>query len=396
MASSSRQDPAGVLRAAEALRRVGETARVFFSAPAIEGITPAALLDPARSEAASTDEALPRRHGVFRLNEIGLGCMDHGVLYGDGCFEGILITDGRIFLLKEHMIRLAASARKLAIDLPYACEDLVDWMLRTARQVDFEAGGRGYIRLLVTRGFGDLGINPAKCVGATIFSLTSTIRLYPREMYETGIELGLARQVRRPHASVLDPTVKSNNYVNNVMALMEGTRAGSQLEALILTRDGFIAEATVDNLFFVRRLPGWEHHPERVVVATPSRDYCLNGITRALVLETCRQMGYSVDEAADLVPIDLIGPDRECFMTGTGAGVMPIVKVVGNLVGDGTPGPITRELVRRVEDAMVDPAYGLPINATTDEVRAYLDAPAMLESEMRLYDEHTSRRAEFA
>jgi branched-chain amino acid aminotransferase len=385
-----------VRRAAEALRGVAQSARIFFSMPVIDGITPLALLDESRTEA-HEGEALPRRHGIFRMDELGLPCLDHGILYGDGCFEGILIADDRIFLHKEHIERFWQSARKLDIHIPYTREELTLHMLETARQVDFPEGSRGYIRLLMTRGLGDLGINPAKCTAATLFSLTSTIKLYPGEMYETGIELGLARDRRRPHASVLDPTVKSNNYINNVMALIEGTSKWNTLESLILTRDGFIAEATVDNLFLIMREPGWEKDPQRVQILTPRREYCLNGITRALVLRFCRDAGYRVDETADILPIDLVGPGRECFMTGTGAGVMPIVRVIGNNIGDGTPGPITRKLVQRIDKAVADPTCGLDLEATPEEVRAYLNGPGTLPEEIALYQEDTTERSpEFA
>lgn len=384
-----------IRRAAEALRVVAQQARVFLSMPVIPGLTPAILQDETRS-APHPGEPLPRRHGIFGLGEVGLSTIDHGVLYGDGCFEGILIADDRIFLLKEHIERLWHSARKLRIDIPYTREELVGHLLATAREVDF-GSGRGYIRLLMTRGLGDLGINPAKCVGATLFSLTSTIKLYPGEMYETGIELGLARQVRRPHESVLDPTVKANHYINNVMALMEGREGWHALESLLLTRDGFIAEATVDNLFLVRRRSGWQKDPARVEVATPRREYCLNGITRALVLRFCREAGYQVSEEADLLPIDLIGADRECFMTGTGAGVMPIVRVVGNAIGEGVPGPVTRALVGRMEKAQRDPGYGLDLDASLDTVRDYLAGPGTLPEEIAHYQcNSTALSAEFA
>ncbi|MGD8818318.1 MAG: aminotransferase class IV, partial [Acidobacteriota bacterium] len=228
-------------------------------------------------------------------------------------------------------------------------------------------------------------------------SLTSTIRLYPGEMYETGIELGLARHTRRPHASVLDPTVTGNQYINNIMALVEGTRQWRTLESLILTRDGFLAEATVDNLFLIHRHAGWEQDPQQIEIRTPRREYCLNGITRALVLRFCREAGYRVNEEADLLPIDLIGKDRECFMTGTGAGVMPIVRIIGNEVGDGVPGPITSSLVKTIREAMQSPKYGLAVNATRDEIRSYIEGPGTLPEELALYGEKQAARSpEFA
>jgi branched-chain amino acid aminotransferase len=364
--------------ALHALQEVSRKARIFVSMPAVEGITPRPLLEAAGAETFDAGEFVPRRHGVFRLDEIGLSCLDHVGLYGDGVFEGILIPDGRIFLMKEHIDRLWRSASRISLAVPYRPLELTMKMLETAREVALEPGDRGYIRLVVTRGIGDLGINPAKCIGATVFALVSTIRIYPREVYETGIRLGVSRYVRQPDATIIDPTVKSNNYLNNVLALVEGTQDGEYLEAMILTRDGFVAEATVDNLFLVRRRPGWESDPSRVVVETPRPEYCLNGITRALVLRFAREMGYRVDEHADLLPMNLIGDHREVFMTGTGAGVMPIVGITNHPVGDGRPGPITRRFIERVDRAMQSPEFGLPLDASESEARDYLLSPGLL------------------
>ncbi|HWN82221.1 MAG TPA: aminotransferase class IV, partial [Candidatus Udaeobacter sp.] len=277
------------------------------------------------------------------------------------------------------------SARELQIEIPYGKAELVELLVESAREVDLSAGTSGYIRLVLSRGLGDLGINPRKCTAATLFSLTSTIRLYPREMYETGIEIGLARRIRRPDASVLDPRIKSNNYLNNILALLDGTRETGTLEALMLTRDGFVAEATVDNVFLVRRLPGWESDPGRVEVKTPRREYCLGGITRALTLALAREAGYAVDEAADLLPSDFAGEHHECFMTGTGAGVMPIIKLAGLTIGDGRPGPITSRFVEQIRAAQADPEFGLPLSATPREIASYLDGAGVLPEECARY-----------
>jgi branched-chain amino acid aminotransferase len=371
-------------RRAEVLAEAASRARVFVSMPVVPGVTPRVLLDPARS---TVDPGAPveRRRGTFALDEIGLPAFDHLVLYGDGCFEGILVPGGRIFLLKEHIERFWNSARQLHIEIPYPKVALVEHMVESARQVDFSASGSGYIRLVLSRGLGDLGINPRKCVGATLFSLTSTIRLYPREMYETGIEIGLARRVRRPNASILDPRIKSNNYLNNILALLDGTRETGTLEALMLTSDGFVAEATVDNVFLVRRQPGWEGDPARVLVKTPRREYCLNGITRALTLALAREAGYTVDDEADLLPIDIVGESNECFMTGTGAGVMPIIKLAGLTIGDGRPGPVTSRFVEQIRAAQASPEFGLSLNASPREIAAYLDGDGVLPEECARY-----------
>lgn len=373
-----------IRRRADILAQVSDRARVFVSMPVVPGITPRLLLDPDRSES-HPDLILERRHGTFAVDEVGLPCFDHLVLYGDGCFEGILISHGRVFLLKEHIERLWGSARGLEIEIPYTRTELVRLMLESASEVDFPAPRNGYIRLVVSRGVGDLGINPRKCVAPTIFSLTSTIRLYPREMYETGIAIGLAEKIRRPDASVLDPRIKSNNYLNNVLGLIEGTRASGTLEALMLTREGFVAEATVDNVFLVERHPGWENDPSQVDVLTPRREYCLNGITRALILRFARAAGYRVDEEADILPLDIAGPNRECFMTGTGAGVMPIVRVGESVVGDGVPGPITLGFVEQMRATLVSSEYGIPLSASAEEIESYLDGPGALPEESARY-----------
>jgi branched-chain amino acid aminotransferase len=186
--------------------------------------------------------------------------------------------------------------------------------------------------------------------------------------------------IRRPDRHVLDPTVKSNNYLNNIMALIEGTGQGGLMESLVLTRDGYIAEATVDNVFCIWREPGWEKDPSRVFLRTPRSAYCLNGITRALVLHMARQRGYQVEDEADLLPLDLVGRDREVFMTGTGAGVMPIIRVAGQQVGDGKPGPVTWALIDDVRKAMADPAFGISLKASRQEIAEYLMSPSLLGS----------------
>lgn len=355
-----------------ALVSAGRKARAFVSMPVVEGVTPRILLDPARSEAARSGEGLERRHGIFRLDEIGLPLLDHDVLYGDACFEGILIRNRSVFLFREHLDRLWRSSGEIGITIPYDRFELAGHILRTIREVPFQPADNAYIRLVVTRGLGDLGINPRKCVGASVFALVSTIRLYPREAYDRGIPIGIARRTRRPDASILDPRIKSNNYLNNVQALREACEGTSLVECLMLTKEGFVAEATVDNLFVVTKEEGWREDPSLVRVATPSGAFCLNGITRGAILRFAQEQGYRVEESATLLPIDLVGPDREVFMTGTGAFVMPITSIAGHPIGDGKPGEVTRILLNRITEAMADPASGLAVDAQPAEIRRYL------------------------
>jgi branched-chain amino acid aminotransferase len=359
-------------RALDALLEVGRKARVFVSMPVVQGITPKVLLDPVRSHSKETRGAWERRHGIFSLDEIGLPILDHAVLYGDACFEGILIRNHQVFLLREHFDRFWRSAGELGIHIPYDRIELATHLLQTAREVAFQPTDNSYIRLVVTRGLGDLGINPRKCVAPTLFALVSTIRLYPRDAYEKGIPLGISRIIRRPDSTILDPRIKSNNYLNNVLALREGCAASGDPECIMLTQDGFVAEATVDNLFLVVKSEGWKSDPSRVKVLTPKGEFCLNGITRLVTLEIARGKGYTVEESGTILPLDLIGEDREVFMTGTGAFVMPIISVAGHRVGDGKPGEITKVLLGGIEAAMADPLRGLPIDAENPDIQRYL------------------------
>jgi len=355
-----------------ALLSVGGKARAFVSMPMVKGITPRVLYDRGQANVKKTEERFERRHGIFQLDEIGLPLLDHDVLYGDACFEGILIRNERIFLLREHLDRFWRSAGELGIPIPYERAELAEHLLATIRQVAFQSSDNSYIRLVASRGLGDLGINPRKCVGTTLFALVSTIRLYPKESYEGGIAIGIARKIRRPDATILDPRIKSNNYLNNVLALREASDGPDVPECLMLTREGFVAEATVDNIFLVVKGEGWKSDSSRVLVLTPCSGYCLNGITRETILQLAREQGYSVEESATILPLDLAGDDREVFMTGTGAFVMPIINVAGHRIGSGKPGEVTRILLSRITEAMANPARGLAVGADPSEVERYL------------------------
>jgi branched-chain amino acid aminotransferase len=335
--------------------------------PIIEGVTPRALVDDPDGTVTEDPSGLPRKDGIFRLDEIGVSTLDHVALYGDGVFEGILIRYNSIFLYEDHLDRMHRSMEKIGIELPMSREELTERIVQTCRLVELPEDSAGYIRLVVTRGIGDLGINPKKCVSPTVFAIVSTIRLYPRQAYNEGICLGLSRRIRRPSRSVLDPNIKSNNYLNNVLALIEGTREKGLVECLMLNEAGYVAEATVDNIFSVVKRSGWESDPSRVEVRTPSSEYCLIGLTRETVMGLAADRGYSVVARDDLLPIDLVGPGKECFMTGTGAGVMPIVQIEDVPVGDGKPGPVTLKLVDDIEAKMKDPASGLPLGRVSLE-----------------------------
>jgi branched-chain amino acid aminotransferase len=361
-------DKKAVSTALKTMEDVGARARVFVSMPVVKGITPKSFLNAYGAETVKTGEPVTRLHGIFPPDSVGLSFFDHGGLYGDGCFEGILIKNGLVFLYKEHMERLWRSAGALRIDIPYSIEELSWQVVRAIQAVGIKKNENGYIRLIVTRGIGDLGLNPKKCVGSTVFAIVSTIKLYPREAYDGGIEVGVSKKIRRPGKTILDPRIKSDNYLNNVLGLLEGTNDLKLLESIMLTAEGFIAEATVDNIFSVTKESDRGAKSQKVSIVTPVGEYCLEGITRACIMEFARRFGYAVQEVPDLMPLDLVGPNKECFMTGTGAGIMPIVRVCGNPVGEGKPGPITRKLLAEIERAMADPANGLDVSATRAEV----------------------------
>ncbi len=355
------------------LTRLAAKSRVFLSMPWVEGLTPVTLGMEGKYEVAPTDEAVPRHHGILHMSEAGLSPLDHGGLYGDACFEGILLINDQIFLFKEHLERWWDSARMLSISMPYAMEELAWQILRTVQAVGFAPGERGYLRPVLSRGFGNLGINPAKCLAPTIYCIASTIQLYPPEAYERGIELSVARTTRRAGPEIINPNIKSNNYLNNIFGLLE-TKARGTLETMMLTSRGHVAEATADNIFLIEKDEGWEQDPGKVHIYTPVPGYCLVGITRNLIMAQARALGYTLHEVDNLLPLDFVGPDKEVFLTGTGCGLMPIVGVEGIPVGNGKPGETTRILLESIRGAMADPSMGLSVNANRDQLKAYLNA----------------------
>jgi branched-chain amino acid aminotransferase len=261
---------------------------------------------------------------------------DHGLLYGDGVFEGIRVYSRRIFRLEAHIDRLYASARALALAIPLAAGELsavVREAVRRNRRDD------AYIRLIVTRGAGELGIDPLSCPRPSIIVIVGEVRLYPAQLYHTGIK-AITSPTRQVSHEAVDPRVKSLNYLKNVLAKIDAQRAGAQ-EAILLNNTGFIAECAGDNLFLVRQAR----------LATPSpQDGALEGITRCAILQLAAEAGIEAREAR-LTRYDVYTAD-ECFLTGTGAEIMPVTEVDGRSIGDGTVGPITQRL-RAALDALV-------------------------------------------
>ncbi|QOV89518.1 branched-chain-amino-acid transaminase [Humisphaera borealis] len=258
---------------------------------------------------------------------------DHGFLYGDGIFEGIRVYGGKIFECKAHMDRLFESARAIRLVIPLTPEQVCKAMEDTVKAADCRDG---YIRLIVSRGNGPLGISPAKCEKPSVICIVDTITMYPAEMYESGMAV-ITSSVIRNHANALSPRIKSLNYLNNVLAKIEANDAGVP-EAIMLNSAGNVAECTADNIFIVRTVGTM---PE---VQTPATsDGILEGVTRRVVMDICKSVGLSMVEKT-LQRHDLYIAD-ECFLTGTAAEVIPVTKIDGRPVGTGKPGPITRELI---------------------------------------------------
>jgi branched-chain amino acid aminotransferase len=265
----------------------------------------------------------------FQKEEAKISVFDHGLLYGDGVFEGIRIYNGTIFKLGEHIERLYQSAKAILLDIPATREEMRDIVSDAVRK---NKKDKGYIRLIVTRGEGALGIDPAACRRATIIVIVDDIRLYPDEYYQKGIEIITASSRRMPSDS-LDPRVKSLNYLNNIMAKLEANIAGC-LEAVMLNKEGYVTECTGDNIFIVNKGE----------LFTPAPFHgALDGITMQTVVEIAGSLGISAHQAA-LTRYDLYNAD-ECFMTGTGAEIIPVITIDGRLVGNGTPGVVTKKLI---------------------------------------------------
>jgi len=263
--------------------------------------------------------------------EAKVSVFDHGLLYGDGVFEGIRAYGGRAFKLAEHIARLYASARSIRLEVPITPAEMT-----AAIEETLAANGLddAYVRVVVTRGVGTLGLDPDKCPEPQYFIIADSIVLYPEELYRTGLEIVTVSTVRN-HPAALNPRIKSLNYLNNILAKIEGKNAGV-LEALMLNAEGFVAECTGDNIFIVT---------DTVLRTPPITAGILAGITRETVIELAREAGQVVREE-DFTQYDVYTAE-ECFLTGTAAEVIPVVKVDGRTIGTGEPGPLTKDLLQR-------------------------------------------------
>jgi len=256
---------------------------------------------------------------------------DHGLLYGDGVFEGIRAYSGRVFRLTKHVERLYESARSIHLQIPISPEEMAKAIVDT---IAVNQLTDAYVRVVITRGAGSLGLDPRKTTDPQIIVIADAISLYPAELYEHGLKI-ITAGTQRNHPAALNPRIKSLNYLNNILAKIEGTNAGC-LEALMLNHKGEVAECTGDNIFIVRR----------GLLETPGIDAgILEGITRDAVIELARQAGIDVVERS-MDRHDIYTAD-ECFLTGTAAEVIPVVECDGRPIGSGKPGPVTLDLLRR-------------------------------------------------
>lgn len=258
-----------------------------------------------------------------------ISVFDHGLLYGDGVFEGIRSYNGRVFRLDEHLKRLYRSAKAIMLNIPFSIEEMRANVLKTLRANGLHDA---YIRLVVTRGKGDLGLDPTKCERPTVFIITSKIVLYPDEFYKNGLEL-ITVATRRNVPEALNPCIKSLNYLNNILAKIEANNAGVQ-EAIMLNQDGFVAECTGENIFIIS---------DGIVLTPPPWVGALEGITRGVVMELAERLEIKVREEV-LTRYDLYNAD-ECFLTGTAAEIVPVVKIDGRVIGGGAPGPYTKRFI---------------------------------------------------
>lgn len=264
----------------------------------------------------------------FPKDEAKISVFDHGLLYGDGIFEGTRAYNGRVFQFDNHIDRLFDSAKAIALEMPLTKEEMKEAHLETLRRNKLTDG---YIRTVVTRGVGDLGLNPKNCVKPSVIIIADQITLYPDELYEKGLRV-ITVPTRRNMAETVNPMIKSLNYLNNIMAKIEANLAGAP-EAIMLNQEGYVAECTGDNIFLIKDK----------ILATPSAACgALKGVTREVAIKLAAEMGLEVRETI-LTRYDIYVAD-ECFLTGTAAEVIPVVEVDGRKIADGKPGSYSRKL----------------------------------------------------
>jgi branched-chain amino acid aminotransferase len=291
-----------------------------------------------------TDELIVYLNGKFvRESQARISVFDQGVLFGDGVFEGIRVYDGKIFKCAEHVERFFSSAKAIMLDLGLTRSEMVEVIAETCQSNDI---ADGYVRLVATRGIGDLGLLPHNHPSPTLFCIASRLALYDPAIYETGMALITAVQ-RRIKPTVIDPQIKSLNYLNNILAKIEAVRAGVP-EALMLTDEGIVAECTGENVFIVK---------EGTLFTPPCHVGILNGITRQTIIQLASNLGMRLVEK-EFTLFNVYSAD-ECFLTGTAAEIVPVSSVDGREIGDERPGPVTKKLSAAFRE--VTRTSGLPV-----------------------------------
>ena len=270
----------------------------------------------------------------YPKSEAKISVFDHGLLYGDGVFEGIRSYNGLVFKLKEHLDRLYESAHTIMLKIPVTQKEMTGIIVETLQRNRLRDA---YIRVVVTRGTGDLGLDPEKCKRPTLLVITDKIVLYPETLYKKGLEIITVPTVRN-HPEAVNPAIKSLNYLNNILAKIEATHSGYR-EALLLNHQGYVAECTGDNIFMVKN---------GTLITPPTYIGALKGITRCAILDLARRKKIPVEERI-LTRHDLFNA-HEVFLTGTAAEVIPVVKIDGRTIGKGEPGPLTRSLMTAFHD----------------------------------------------
>lgn len=295
----------------------------------------------------SSGELLVYIDGEFvPRSQAKVSVFDHGLLYGDGVFEGIRSYNGVVFRLIEHIDRLYDSAKTIMLDIPITKQEMVNVVLETLRKNKLKDA---YIRLVVTRGVGDLGLDPRKCSRPSIIVIAQPMEpLLGKEVKEKGVRLVIS-SVRRDRVDATTHQAKTLNYLNSILAKVDAINAGVD-DAILLDERGFVSEASAANLFIVK---------SDVIATPPQTAGILPGITRATVIELAKKIGYSVEER-DITPHELLTAD-EVFLTGTAAEIVPVVEVNRRKIGDGKLGPVTRRLIEEFEKIKGDPAYGVKV-----------------------------------
>lgn len=281
----------------------------------------------------------------YPKSQAKISVYDHGLLYGDGVFEGIRAYNGIVFKLKEHVDRLYRSAHTILLHIPVTKEEMIHIVLETLRKNNLKDA---YIRLVVTRGIGDLGLDPRKCPKPTIIVIADTIKLHKTEAKEKGVTAMLS-WVKRDPVDATTHEIKSLNYLNSILAKIEANISGVD-EAICLDKNGFVCEGVAENIFIVK---------EGKIFTPPSYTGALPGITAATIIKLARKLGYEVIEK-NITPYELFTAD-EIFFTGTAAEIVPVREVNKRVIGDGKPGPVTKRLMEEFMKLVQDPKEGIPI-----------------------------------